>query len=383
MNASFALRWKKHANYTRTQKTGVVYNTAMFKKILIPLFLLVILTACSPASAPVAVTATASCNIDAACAAPVNPSAEPLPTLPAAGPQIQAKDPETLPSAPAGQPKPVKTELPRLAPTAGTLTPLQQEGLAPVPQKPAGQAVEWQTLPVLPTLSPRALEIIKDGLARGNNPYKFSKVGDCESRTTWYLADFDDPKKPYRLGPYSELQPTLDHFAGSFGRLSLAAKPGFTAASLLSPLWSDREVCDSNESPLACEYRIQKPIVALITLGTNDASRPETFEENLRKVIDFTLAQDILPVLATKADNLEGNHANNAVIARLAQEYDLPLWNFWAAVQGLPDQGLQEDGAHLTWYQAFFDDPEAMKRAWPVRNLTALQILDAVRLTLE
>jgi hypothetical protein len=54
------------------------------------------------------------------------------------------------------------------------------------------------------------------------------------------------------------------------------------------------------------------------------------------------------------------------------------LWNFWLAVQDLPDKGLQEDKVHLTWGRNFFDDPNAMSKAWPVRNLTALQMLDAI-----
>jgi hypothetical protein len=32
----------------------------------------------------------------------------------------------------------------------------------------------------------------------------------------------------------------------------------------------------------------------------------------------------------------------------------------------------------MTWGRNFFDDPVAMSKAWPVRNLTALQVLDAV-----
>ena len=118
-------------------------------------------------------------------------------------------------------------------------------------------------------------------------------------------------------------------------------------------------------------------------LGTNDSPRPETFEANLRKVLDDLIERGVLPVLATKADNLEGDGSINAVIARLAAEYDLPLWNYWAAMQPLPRHGLQEDGAHLTLGPNHFDDPQALKSGWTVRNLTALQTLDAVWQGLE
>jgi hypothetical protein len=113
-------------------------------------------------------------------------------------------------------------------------------------------------------------------------------------------------------------------------------------------------------------------------LGTNDVWHPDEFEPQMRKIIEYSIENGTIPILATKADNQDSDHSINATIARLAWEYDIPLWNFWAAVEPLPAHGLQEDEVHLTWGRTAFDDPEAMKRAWPVRNLTALQVLDAV-----
>ena len=170
-----------------------------------------------------------------------------------------------------------------------------------------------------------------------------------------------------------------DHFQGSFNRRSLAAERSFTTASELSPLWANPDLCQSGETPLECEYRIQKPAFAIIMLGTNEALSPiSTYETNMRRILDMTIARGIVPILTTKADNLEGDGAVNEMIVRLAREYDVPLWNFWAAVQPLPGGGLQEDGAHLTYAGNRFDDPFAMQKAWPVRNLTALQALDRV-----
>jgi lysophospholipase L1-like esterase len=113
-------------------------------------------------------------------------------------------------------------------------------------------------------------------------------------------------------------------------------------------------------------------------LGANDVWHPEEFEPQMRKIIEFSIEKGVIPVLATKADDQEGNGSINATIARLALEYKIPLWNYWKAVQALPDKGLQEDGVHLTWGANNFDDPFAMENAWPVRNLTALQVLQAL-----
>lgn len=222
------------------------------------------------------------------------------------------------------------------------------------------------------------MEIYRQGVAMGNNPVGFSKVGDCGGTTSWFLSDFDRGASFYRLGEYDELEPVIQTFEGSYARTSLAAKAGFNAASLFSPLWANRQQCQPDEGPLACEYRLHRPTIAFIMIGSNDVWHQDSFENQMRQAIEYSIENGVLPVLSTKADDLEGDGSINATIARLAQEYEIPLINYWAAVQSLPSRGLQEDGVHLTWAGNRFDDPEAMKHAWPWRNLTTLQMLDAI-----
>jgi hypothetical protein len=159
----------------------------------------------------------------------------------------------------------------------------------------------------------------------------------------------------------------------------LAVRGGFNAASVLSPVWADRDVCEKNESPLECELRVNNPSVVIINLETWWEKSAESYELYLRTIIETAISYGAVPILSTKADNLEGDNSINATIADLAVEYDIPLWNFWRAVQPLPSTGLQDDGFHLTYAQNFFDDPDRMKTAWPWRNLTALQAIDSVR----
>jgi len=271
---------------------------------------------------------------------------------------------------------------PTTAPSATAAVAGLEASATPRPQATQAQrmpAERWQEWPVVPVVSAKARQVLADGIAQGNNPKAFSKIGDCETNTEWFLTDFDKGADHYILGPYQDLQETIGFYAGSFGRTGYAAQRGFTAASVLNTYWRDAEKCQKNESPLDCELRLNKPAFALIMLGTNDASRPETFEKNLRAVIEATLKKNVLPVLATKADNLEGDHRINQATARLAAEYDIPLWNFWGALQTLPDKGLQEDKSHLTFAPNDFSDPGNFERAWPVRNLTALQLLEALR----
>jgi hypothetical protein len=85
----------------------------------------------------------------------------------------------------------------------------------------------------------------------------------------------------------------------------------------------------------------------------------------------------VVPILSTKADNLEGGDRFNQIVARLAGEYNLPLWDFAQAARALPGGGLA-DSYHLTWGQAHYDSNPEPRLGWQVRNLTALQALDAV-----
>jgi hypothetical protein len=221
------------------------------------------------------------------------------------------------------------------------------------------------SLPVIPTVSQNARSIYQNGIEMGNNPHAFSKIGDCQSIPTYF-----------------------DGYAGSFSRTSLAVKGGFNAAAILSPLRADPKLCNSNENPIACELRLNRPSIAIISLEEWWSGHPENYETYMRQIIEFTIHQGVVPIIATKADNLEGNHLINQTIANLAQEYDIPLWNFWAAVQPLPNHGLiafnasgEVDMFHLTHSEGYYyyNDTNATHSGWSVRNLTALQVLDAVR----
>jgi hypothetical protein len=246
--------------------------------------------------------------------------------------------------------------------------------------KPPLATDAWKQMPVVPTsISDRAVEIYELGLTLGNDPTHFSIIGDCQNVSTYFLSAFDNPDD-FSLGSeYTYLQPTIDYFHGSYSRTSLAVKGGFNAAAVISPLRGDPKSCNPNESPLDCELRVWKPSIVIVSMETWWSEKPaEEYDKYMRRVLDRIIETGALPIIATKADNLEGDHSINATIAQIAYEYDIPLWNFWLAVQPLADHGLSEDGFHLTFARNFFDDRARMKSAWPWRNLTALQTLDAV-----
>jgi hypothetical protein len=262
-------------------------------------------------------------------------------------------------------------------PTVPEASPFPTSSPTPLP------ADFWQTLPVIPgQVSARVRTIYQRGQALGNSPRTFSRIGDCASAAPAFLVGFDHN---YNLGEYRSLQPAIDYFKGSFGRPSLAAKAGLNSAGLLTTLWTG-EQCKANETLLDCQYRLDQPSFAFIAIGTNEAyyvhESPGSFERNMRIILDDTIARGIIPILGTKADNVEGDQSINATIARLALEYQLPLWNFWRAVQPLPNQGMiQPEHLSSISYANFtdFSIPNSLQYGMQMRNLTALQMLDFLR----
>ena len=273
------------------------------------------------------------------------------------------------------------TSVPEITEAATEEVAAATEVSAPTPHPTLGPD-EWMTLPIVPEVTDTAREIYARGQELGRDPTHFSKVGDCQTNTGFYLVDFDH-EGWYGLGEYAYLQDTIDYYQGSFSRTSLAMRDGYNVAAILTPLRADPKQCEKGENPIQCEFRLHNPSIAIISLETNFNDRPaDDYGKYMRQIIEYSIEQGVVPILATKGDNVEGDNSINAEIAEIAVEYDIPLWNLWAALQPLPNQGHDtelNDGFHLSFSRNFFDQPKNMLSGWPWRNLTALQALDAVR----
>ncbi len=285
-----------------------------------------------------------------------------------------AANPTAVPEATS-----VQDSTPTIAPDEPIPTSmLESTQTAIAPTSTVVYPASWEDMPVIPVVTDRAREVYRQGAEMGRDPHAFSVVGDCQNVAAYFLEDFASPGL-YRLGEYKNLQEVIDWFHDSFARERAAVKGGYNVASVLSPLWADPKLCEPRESPLACEFRLNNPSIVIISMETWWYDRPaSTYANYLRQIVEYTLSQGVVPILATKADNLEGDNSINAAIVQVAQEYQVPLWNFWLAVEPLPGHGLTEDGFHLRFARPYFNDPGNMQHGWPVRNLTALQALDAV-----
>ena len=146
--------------------------------------------------------------------------------------------------------------------------------------------------------------------------------------------------------------------------------------SVLNPMFglsAGYNECGANETPLDCELRIRKPVVVMVAMGTNWVPHAEvSYEKYLRMLVDRILASGALPILATKADNIEQDWKLNEAAAQVAYDYDLPLVNVWRSVQDLPNHGLESPkNIYLTG------------DAWMRRNRIWLETLDGVMKSLK
>ncbi len=262
-----------------------------------------------------------------------------------------------------------------------TLTPTMVPTESPT-ELPALSAEDWREWPVLPeSVSPELKALYFEGIEAGNDPARFSKVGDSNTVMPSFLGCYDN-ETSYDLGPYTELTEVIEHFQWSFSRNTRAAKNGATAYDMDVYNWYTDDICWPYESALSCEYRLFTPSIAFIGFGTNDALMdPELYEEHLRSLVAKTLERKIVPILLTKADDIEGDGSFNQITAQIALEFNVPLCNLWRAMSALPNQGLKEGDVHPTSSETSLcnyagDDLE--KYGWSVRNLTALRALDRV-----
>jgi len=256
-------------------------------------------------------------------------------------------EPESVPVMLPTRTLPVQTAAPAVQSTAtkrpkqfSPITPQPTRTLTPTPVPPTteAEANAWKALPIIPgTVDASLRRVYERGLTLGSDPHAFSIFGDCQSRPGDFFGVFEtDATVIENISP--ELQEVVDYFGGSFNRESPTAQDGTTPGSLLWTQWHRGEYgCTFAETPVECELRIHRPAFVIIQVGTHFESRNT---EYLRRVILQLLDAGVVPILGTKADNREKDERINRDMAMLAAEYDLPLWNFWAAVSDLPNRGL-------------------------------------------
>jgi hypothetical protein len=229
------------------------------------------------------------------------------------------------------------------------------------------------SLRYISTITPAMKKRYRDAVREGRAPGMFAVIGDCNSEPDaywWRLSagTFDVSQRP-------ELHRAVERFAWSFTRGSAAARGGFNAAAMFDPSWSDPALCQPGEGPLDCELRLSNASIAFVSLGTGDTFAWKEFEVTLARIVEHLLERKVVPVLVTKADDLESQQADapagaiNDAVRRLGARYGVPVIEFWQATRPLPDFGMRWEGN-----ENFHMSPAGSD----VRIVLTLQALDAL-----
>jgi hypothetical protein len=207
-------------------------------------------------------------------------------------------------------------------------------------------------IPIIPEVSAAMHAVYALGQEHGNDSHTVTKVGDSLSAGDGYLTVMSSDN--YDLNPYDYLEETFLYFRDSLAEPSVSAQIGMSSFVIFDPMWANAELCEGNESPLECEYRRKQPAIAMIMFGPNDvrAMDTETYTEQMSQIVEDTLELGIIPVLSTFScdpdEEFFWQSINfNLALIDIANEYQVPLINLWAAARVLPNYGLDEDRIHL------------------------------------
>ena len=259
-----------------------------------------------------------SLSVQASASILVSPAPEPtdvietLEPLPTEGP-----DPVATEYALAALETPTATPISR--PTLDTLRALEAHATRPTVAPPPDRVNDLpfdSFIGMNSAVIDHVREIYAKGQMLGRNPAAFSKAGDSTIESPYFLGRFDS--SPYHLGDYRYLQAVIDHFAGSYGRKSLAVRVGQHSWTLLNPAWADKKLCNADETPLACELRLNNPSVVILRLGANDSGVTKLFEKSMRAVVEYVIEQGVIPVLSTKPDQRTGTEQVNQILRQIA-----------------------------------------------------------------
>lgn len=279
----------------------------------------------------------------------------------------------------------VSLDAPPPAPVVNPETGEVVGGLPTIEPTPFAFLTERTDLPVI-SMGPNVMRNVRNiyarGIARGNNPAVFIKVGESNMAGTVFLCNFQYGN--YDLGSYIDLQPVIDLFnsTGSFCDYAETAQSGFSSASVFDPLWSGND-CTGNETPLQCELRIRRPMYAIIHLGIADMGfiTASQYRTNLNRLVRTLSENGVIPILQTftMADTFNDGlpQAFVTVIREVATQNNVPLIDVRAQMYDYENRGTGSDGYHLSfrdeYFTSFGGDQETYGR--PMRELLTLQVL--------
>jgi len=262
----------------------------------------------------------------------------------------------------------------------------------------AAPTFDLMQYPVLPNISgPMAQtlgQVYQSGVSNfGNRAGAFVKIGDNPMDSQSFMVPFAGDQ--YQLGNFGSLQGLITAYAStpvreatnpatnSFDVDSIAAGADFGVDSLTAPAPGGAP-CDAvgGGTALSCEIQLTRPAIALISFSAPNVTfmEPAMFRSELQSLVVSVLSEyGVIPVLATipagNGYSTEQLVEYNRAIVEVATESGVPLWNLWRAMQ---ERGIADPNSVSPSGAGDLTDG-SLGYGYNIRNLTALQSLEAVR----
>ena len=251
-------------------------------------------------------------------------------------------------------------------------------------------SASFQTIPAVPGLDPatqaEVRKVVALGTDNGLRSDAFIKVGDSNTDTDKYLRPvgavgynpvlhgLTDPTSIATVNAYHA--PATPGGVDSFARNSLADYPGWRVEQCLATVGAELAATHAG--------------VAVIMIGTNDVgigTPSDVYRAELTELVGKLTAAGVVPILSTLPHNLYSpgfeprTNEFNQIIADVADGFHVPLMNLSAALDRLPNYGLDALGVHLNVAPggggAF--GPTDLLYGQNERGLITIQTLAAVR----
>lgn len=204
------------------------------------------------------------------------------------------------------------------------------------------------------------------GQADGKRLQAFSKIGDSITKSTCFMSGYGTAEG-YALDPaYSYMQEIIDYYGTLEVGVPGQAKYSFNWDSLCAAGgWTSTSPFEINSGDPANRLMMElyqvKPGLAIVMFGTNDIYHiwlppddPEAtftaFKSNLNAIISTLESEGVIPVMSTIPDRFDSPTLEalvptyNDAIKTIARQHNVPLIDYWLALQTLPDKGINLAG---------------------------------------
>lgn len=220
-------------------------------------------------------------------------------------------------------------------------------------------------------------EVMAVGQSKGKRLMVFSKIGDSITKSVNFLRDFGSTEAYALDSVNSYMTEIIGFYSSTEVGVQGTAKNSFNWDSLCAAGgWTTSSPFETNPGDANCRLLMEinqvKPGLAIVMYGTNDIYHSllppddptgtfNIFKSNLNAIIATLEAEGVIPIMSTIPDRFDSSTLEalvptyNEAIKEIARVHNVPVIDYWLALQSLPDKGINMDPDDLI-HPSYFHD---------------------------